>query len=286
MRSVWAFIRLSRPHFLLGGILLFAVGGFSGDGIDTTRYVVAQIMVSAAQITAHYVNEYADIEVDRLVTNRTFFSGGSGVLTAGTFEPIVARRAAIVSSAIAVIAAGVVSTYSAPAAALGLAALAISWAYSMPPVRLLDTGLGEVATTLVVAAVVPVIGSLAQGGSQPKELWWSIAVLTPIHFAMMLAFEIPDLDTDAAAGKRVLAVRIGRRHTTRVMAASVIVAGAIAATAGLVGGLAAPAAWGVLAGAVPASVAAIGLKRNNFSMLTAAAVATLAVVALAILVGS
>ncbi len=286
MRTVSAFIRLSRPHFLLGGVLLFAVGAFSGEEVDAARYVIAQIMVTAAQITAHYVNEYADVEVDSFVTNRTFFSGGSGVLTAHIFEPLLARHAAMVSSAIAVSAAAIVATYSLPAAALGVATLGVSWAYSMPPVRLLDTGLGELATTLVVAAAVPLIGSLAQGGSTPESLWWSIAVLVPIHFGMMLAFEIPDLETDAEAGKRVLAVRIGRQVTIQLMAFLVIVAGIVAVVAGVIGAIAALAAWGVLAAAVPAVIAAEGLRRNNYSILTAAAVATLVVAGSALLAGS
>ena len=285
MRTVTAFIRLSRPHFLLGGVLLFAVGAFSGGKVDATRYLIAQIMVTAAQITAHYVNEYADVEVDVHVTNRTFFSGGSGVLTAQVFEPIVARRAALVTSAIAVGAAAVVATYSIPAAALGLASLAISWAYSMPPLRLLDTGLGEIATTLVVAAALPLIGSLAQSGSLPASLWWSIAILVPIHFAMMLAFEIPDLDTDAKVGKRVLAVRVGRPSTIRLMALLVIAAGTVAAVAGLVGAIAPLSAWGVSAGLVPVWIAAQGLRRNNYPVLTAAAVAALVVVGIALLAG-
>jgi 1,4-dihydroxy-2-naphthoate octaprenyltransferase len=262
------------------------VGAFSGGEVDWTRYLVAQIMVTAAQITAHYVNEYADVEVDLHVTNRTFFSGGSGVLTADIFDPLVARHAAVVSSAIAVSAAAIVATFSVPAAVLGLVTLAISWAYSMPPVRLLGTGLGELATTLVVAVAVPLIGSLAQDGPQSASLGWSIAVLVPIHLAMMLAFEIPDLETDAAAGKRVLAVRIGRRRTIRFMALLAITAGTIAALAGLIGAIAAPAAWGVLVGGFPLLIAAEGLRKRNYPVLTAAAVATLVVAGIALLAGS
>jgi 1,4-dihydroxy-2-naphthoate octaprenyltransferase len=286
MRTVSAFIQLSRPHFLLGGLLLFAVGAFSGGEVDGTRYVIAQIMVTAAQITAHYVNEYADVEVDRHVTNRTFFSGGSGVLTADIFDPLVARHAAVVTSAITVSVAAIVATFSVPAAVLGLVTLVISWLYSMPPVRLLGTGLGEVATSLVVAAAVPLIGSLAQGGPQSASLCWSVAVLVPIHLAMMLAFEIPDLETDAAAGKRVLAVRIGRPRTIRLMALLAITAATIAAVAGLTGAIAASASWGILVGGVPSLIAAEGLRRNNYPILTGAAVATLAVVSIALLAGS
>lgn len=285
MRKVSAFIQLSRPHFLLGGVLLFAVGSFSGGRgeVDVSRYVIAQIMVTASQITAHYVNEYADVDADRHVTNRTFFSGGSGILTAAIFDPVLARHAAVVSSAIAVSAAAIVATFSVSAAVLGLATLVISWVYSMPPMRLLGTGFGEFATTMVVAVAVPLIGWLVQSGPQTASLLWSIAVLFPVHFAMILAFEIPDLETDAAAGKRVLAVRIGRRWTIRVMAVCALAAAVLASIAGLVGAIAATTAWGALGGGVPALIAAVGLRRNHYPVVTAAAVATLVVVGIALL---
>ena len=77
MISLMAFLRLSRPHFLMGGVLMYAVGVAQGKAIGIATYLLGQAMVSAAQVTAHYVNEYADVEADRLVKNRTMFSGGS-----------------------------------------------------------------------------------------------------------------------------------------------------------------------------------------------------------------
>ena len=285
VRSVWAFVRLSRPHFLVGGFLMFAVGAAATRRLDLFGYAIGQVVVTAGQVTAHYVNEFADVEPDKGVVHRTFFSGGSGVLTGGLLPVSVAIRAALVSTAIAVAAAGVLAGRSVPAALLGLVAVGISWSYSMPPLRLLDTGWGEGAASLVVAAIVPLIGGFAQGAVPAAPLWWSVAILLPIHLAMMLAFELPDLETDRAAGKRVLAVRVGRRSTAGLITLLLVGASVVAALAGFGNGLPTVAMWGTAAGIPPALVMLMAIRRRQNGLLTVSAVATLVFVGVGLLVG-
>lgn len=225
--GVLGLVRLSRPHFLLGGALMYAMGVASGTSIAVGTYLLGQAMVTTAQLTAHYVNEYSDVEADRLVVNRTFFSGGSGVLAEESASPRVALRLALISSTITVISVVLVAFISLPAALLGFVALGVSWAYSMPPVRLLSTGWGELATSLVVTIAVPIIGVLITGSVPGRSLLTVSAILLPIHMAMMLVFEIPDLASDRIAAKTVLAVRIGESKTLGVAFALYVVAALI-----------------------------------------------------------
>lgn len=213
MRAIAAFIQLSRLHFLFGGALMYAIGVASGGEVSIGGYLLGQLMVTSAQLTAHYVNEYADVEADRLVTNRTFFSGGSGALVDDDISPKLALHAARTTSAVAVAAMVGVALLAPAAALLGGVALAVSWGYSMPPARLLNTGWGELVTSLVVVVVVPMIGAFISGAPASPALWWAMAVLLPVHIAMMLVFEIPDSATDREAGKTVLAVRLGEAST-------------------------------------------------------------------------
>lgn len=279
MARLGAFLLLSRPHFLLGGVVLFALGALPAAEIDLTAYLWGQLMVTSTQLVAHYANEYADFEADRLVEHRTVFSGGSGVLVSGRLAPAVALRAAFVASGVALVGV-VVFVFTAPlVAVLGLIALGVSWAYSVEPFRLLGTGSGEVVTSLVVGGVLPVVGASTQGLALRADLWWSIAVLVPAHIGMMIAFELPDLDSDRRAGKRVLAVRLGPAAATAVM----LVAWGLAV--GLM--LVAPIA-GVPAPAAPAvaALAALSLfasRRSAFNLATVAAVGVLVVTSLLLL---
>ncbi|MFZ0491654.1 MAG: prenyltransferase [Acidimicrobiia bacterium] len=279
MGPLLAFVKLSRPHFLLGGALLFALGSAGAGDIAWLEYALGQAMVTSMQITAHFVNEYADREVDRGVDRRTMFSGGSGVLVSGDLKPEVALRAAWASTTIGVILAAVVAVGSPLAAGVGLIALAVSWGYSMPPIRLLGTGWGELATSLVVVVAVPVIGWTVQQAPASVALWWAIGILLPVHMAMMLAFELPDIESDAAAGKRVLGVRLGEARSGRLIAIMLVLAAVIAVIGVAVGGIAGGAAWAVAAGLIPA-LALLGAARNrNYAAATLAAVSTLVVMA-------
>lgn len=284
MKTV-AFLRLTRPHFLVGGVLMMALGAVSAPVGDIRRYLLAQLMVTSAQVTAHYVNEYADFEADTLVAHRTFFSGGSGVLPAGSLDRRVALLAGRISSVIAIGAAIVVAGWSVPAAMLGLVALTVSWAYSMPPIRLLGTGWGEVATSLVVAGLVPCIAALSLGGNLTAPLLWSIAILIPIHLMMMLVFELPDLTTDTVAGKRGLAVRIGHRRSVQLIAMLIATGAVVAALGRMSDGLPARAAIGVAAAAVPALAVIYSAPRERPQFLTSAAVATFAAAGIGLVTG-
>jgi 1,4-dihydroxy-2-naphthoate octaprenyltransferase len=284
MGRLWAFVRLSRPHFLLGGALLFALGSAGAGDIAWLQYALGQAMVTSMQITAHFVNEYADREVDRAIDRRTMFSGGSGVLVSGDLKPEVALRAAWASTTIGVILAAVVAVGSPLAAGIGLIALAVSWGYSMPPIRLLGTGWGELATSLVVVVAVPVIGWAVQQAPASVALWWAVGILLPVHMAMMLAFELPDIESDAVAGKRVLGVRLGEARSGRLIAIMLVLAGAIAMMGVAVGGIAGGAAWAVAAGLIPALILLGAARNRSYAVATLAAVSTLVVTAGALVV--
>ncbi|MGZ8754615.1 MAG: UbiA family prenyltransferase, partial [Acidimicrobiia bacterium] len=166
---------------------------------------------------------------------------------------------------------------------LGVAALAISWSYSMPPLRLLGSGFGELAASVVVAGIVPLMGAFSQGGTITGVLWWSIAIVLPLHVAMMLAFELPDLETDAMAGKRVLAVRIGRTGT-RVLIVLLLVAG-FAAVWGLEKSEQVRVWVAILFGLPSATVILVAMLRDQAGLLTGSAVATLVLTAAGLLAG-
>lgn len=279
-----ALLRLMRPHFLLGGALLFALGVTTAGGVSPTAYVLGQTMVSAIQLTAHVVNEYADAAADAAVRNRTWFSGGSGVIADGPVGRHTALRVAWVTSGVSLVAIGLVAARSPLAGAIGTAALAVAWAYSIDPIRLLGTGTGEVVTTLVVAAGVPLTGALADGGPVTGELWWAIGVLLPTHLGMMLGFELPDLESDRDAGKRVLAVRLGFSTTRRCVVTLFTAGGATLAAGVVAGSLPSGAGWAASA-AAPAVMTAAGMARERWAVVTLGSVATLVVASVGLIGG-
>jgi len=247
----WLFLRLSRPFFLLGGFLLFALGtsmaAAAGHPVHFVPYLQGQAIVSMLQLAVHYSNEYFDAPGDALNRQRTAFSGGSGAIgTQGLPRPI-ALSSAVVCLALAALVAGrmIFAGGIASLSWLVLAAIIIgAWFYSAPPVRLMSTGVGEIAASLVVAGLVPAFAFTLQAGSLDSRLVVALTPLALLHFAMLLNLEVPDEHSDREAGKRTLVVRWG-------------VATALQLHAALVVGALVLLAMGVLASRLPLSPAAL-----------------------------
>ena len=97
--------------------------------------------------------------------------------------------------------------------------------------------------------------------------------------AMMLAFELPDLESDAAAGKRVLGVRLGEARSGRLIALMLVLAAVIAVIGVGLGGIGAGAGLAVAAGLIPALILLGAARSHNYALTTFAAVSTLVVAA-------
>lgn len=233
LKTGWNFLRLTRPLFLLGGVLLYWMGTLAaatmGIHLDLWKYMTGQIMVTSIQLMTHYSNEYFDLEGDRLNNSRTWFSGGSGVLATGEIPPQTALYAAI-TFALLSCGALVISSFMVPAVSiLGLLGLVTAWSYSGPPLALERTGWGELTASVLVAVFVPLVGYTMQSGVNINLV--ILVAGTPlilIHLAMLIAFQIPDRFADAESGKRTLVVRLGlpagiRLHNIALLVAACLI---------------------------------------------------------------
>ena len=229
MRRLMAFVRLGRPQFLVGGFVLYGLGGAlavaGGAAFDSWRYAWGQLVVTATQLMTHYANDYFDLEADRANRTPTRWSGGSRILPDGALAPEVALRA---SRVLLVIAAGAASVMARRVGLgpllLSAAMIGLAWGYSAPPLRLCARGLGELTTALVVTLLVPLFGYDLQAGALAGPIFFAAALPCALQFAMLLAIEFPDAAGDAAVGKRTLVVRLGALPAARLYAATTLAA--------------------------------------------------------------
>jgi 1,4-dihydroxy-2-naphthoate octaprenyltransferase len=225
-----AFLKLGRPQFLIGGLLLFALGSTlasaQGVGINWQRYVWGQATITAAQWMTHYSNDYFDLDADRANSTPTRWSGGSRVLVSGLVAPRAALAASVVLGTVALVAACILAALpDSPRLVLPLALLIIvlSWCYSSPPLRLLSRGLGEATTAFVVTLLTPLLGFYVQSGTLRLLLFLACFPLCCLQFSMLLTIELPDAAGDAEGGKRTLVVRRGAEWAARCSAALLVV---------------------------------------------------------------
>jgi len=192
------------------------VAVYERHAFSVLGWIVSQWIVTAFQLMTHYANEYFDRDGDRL-SDRTAFSGGSGVLPEGVLPPRVALIAALTTAATGFAGIAVLFVNDNPmAGACALAVAALAWWYSAPPLRLTASGFGEINTTLVVGILVPLLAFAAQTASLDALAIVSTLPAACAMFAMMICVEIPDRDSDRASGKRNLVVRYGYENAARL----------------------------------------------------------------------
>jgi 1,4-dihydroxy-2-naphthoate octaprenyltransferase len=215
-RAIRLFVKLSRPFFLLGAALVYALGvgiaRYLGVRVDWGVYIIGQAWVTTMQLATHYFNEYFDSPADAANTNRTRFSGGSGALGKDGLPRDIALWAGIASltgvASFTIMIMRVIGLEPALWLIIGMIFLG-AFFYSIPPIRLVESGYGELTTSIVVASLVPAFAFMLQYGSFHRLVAMSTFPLIAIHMAMMLAFELPDYANDLKFEKLTLMVRIG-----------------------------------------------------------------------------
>lgn len=216
MRTISLFIRLSRPLFLVGGMLLYALGvgiaRYLGTQIDWSLYFIGQIYVITMQLSANFLKEYFDFPADNDNPNRTIFSGGSGAVGKGKLSKETVMWAALTTLTI-LASLTVVLVNVAPFSPLLITIVVFaflgSFFYSVPPIRLAYSGYGELTASILVANIVPIFAYVIQVQEFHRLLAMTTFPLTALHLAMMIAFEFPGYLNDIKHEKLTLLVRLG-----------------------------------------------------------------------------
>ncbi len=226
-----ALIRLARPSFLLGGLVLHGLGVAMARGesrpLDAQALLWGQLVVTMGQLLTHFSNDYFDRVADELHPQRPQWSGGSGVLPEGLLPARWALVAACCAGGAALLAAARLALLIRPSALTALllgGAIVLAWSYSSPPLRLHATGLGELAGAGLLAILTPLTGYHLQGGTRHMSTVLALLPLAALQLAMLLNVSLPDVHSDGAAGKRTLAVRIGPRRAAMVAALTYLAA--------------------------------------------------------------
>ena len=231
-----AFVALGRPKFLVYSLLFYGLGSaavvYEGRSLDFGWWVEGQLFVWSTHLMTHYCNDYFDLEADSANLAPTRWTGGSRVLVEGRLRPMTGLATAFVLLFVALGLA--LAMPAARARWLALATIALAWFYTAPPLRLNYRGLGEVTVATVLGVSVPLLAYALQSGRlrAPAALLGALVPIFALQTARMLQMNLADHDGDRAAGKRTLAVALGRRLARQTIAAGQVFAyGAIVALA-------------------------------------------------------
>ena len=190
-------------------VYLGSAVAFTLDRFEPVLALLALVVSLFLQIGVNYANDYSDgirgTDDDRV--------GPQRITAAGLARPDAVKRAAFITFGIAMAAGLVIVVVTSQWWLLGIGALAVlaAWFYTGGKSPYGYAGLGEVAVFVFFGLVATVGTNFIQ-----TLLIDPLAVLVGIAFgfyatAVLLVNNIRDIDTDTKAGKKTLAVRLGRK---------------------------------------------------------------------------
>ncbi len=228
MATVRAWFLETRPSFLLLVPVCVLVGIATAvydsptHSLNGLHFGLALLGALLAHISVNVLNEYSDYRTGiDFKTNKTPFSGGSGILPAGLLDP---RKVYIfgVTCLLAVAAIGVyfIYEYGWPIVPLGLLGILVVYFYTTHLTR-----------NPLVCAVAPGLGFgplivLGTYFTQTGEYALSagLASMIPGFLVsnLLLLNQFPDVDADREGARYHLPIAVGRRQSARIYALLIV----------------------------------------------------------------
>lgn len=203
----------ARPRTLPAAIapVVAGTGAAVLDGAAVWWKAATALGVSLAlQVGVNYANDYSDgvrgTDDDRV--------GPLRLVGSGSATPQAVKRAAIVSLLVAAVLGLLLAATTAWwLLAVGAFAMVAAWTYTGGPKPYGYLGLGELSV-FVFFGLVAVVGTTYV--QLERVTWPSVAAgvtVGALACAILVANNLRDVETDAASGKRTLAVQLGARRT-------------------------------------------------------------------------
>lgn len=212
--SLKAWLLASRPKTLAAAIVPVLVGTAVAvaDGTFAAPAALAALVgASLIQIGTNFANDYFDAKSGADNEDRL---GPTRVVQAGLIEPSAVKTATFVTFGLsALVGAYLIWVGGWPILAIGVASILSGLAYTGGPYPLGYNGLGDVFVFIFFGLIAVTATHYVQA------LEWSTTALVasvPIGLlstAILIVNNYRDVDTDRVAGKRTLAVRLGRPAT-------------------------------------------------------------------------
>lgn len=216
--------RGARPRTLGAGLVPVVLGTAAAGHLIAWRFAAALLVAAGLQIGVNFANDYFD-GVRGVDTKERM--GPPRLTQSGAASPRAVLTAALICLAVAAFAGLALALATAPIMVLGVGALALCAAllYSGGPRPYAGLGLGELMVFIFFGLVATCGSAFVMVETVPAAAWWSGAVMGLLAVSILVANNLRDIPTDAASGKRTLAVRIGDARTRMLYRACIVAAG-------------------------------------------------------------
>ncbi|NNC40827.1 MAG: 1,4-dihydroxy-2-naphthoate polyprenyltransferase [Acidimicrobiia bacterium] len=226
-RAWW---QAARPHTLPAAAtpVLVGAGLATGDGVFRWGpFLAAMFGALAIQVAANFTNDLSDARKGADTDARI---GPPRMVASG----IISERQMAAATAAAFVLASIAGVYLIVEAgwviaAIGLTSIVAAIGYVGGPRPYGYRGLGELFVFVFFGLIATVTSRYVHDQSAPLDAWLLAIPVGLLVTAILVANNVRDIETDAEAGKRTLAVIIGRERTRTLFA--VLVFGSFVAIA-------------------------------------------------------
>lgn len=200
-------IEAARPRTLVAGVVPVLVGTAASEAFSLPRFAGALVVAVGMQVGVNFANDYFDA-VKGVDTEHRL--GPRRLTSAGLISPAAMRAATAVTFAIAVAAGlGLAAVAGWELAVVGAISLLAALGYSGGPWPYASKGLGEPFVFVFFGLVATVGSSYVQVEQVTAPAVTSAVPVGLLATAILIVNNLRDIHTDAASGKRTLAVRQG-----------------------------------------------------------------------------
>lgn len=208
--KVWVMAaRLPTLPAAIAPVLVGTAAGVAAGAFRPLPFLAALVAAVLIQIGTNYANDLSDFHRGADTAQRL---GPVRVTQRGLVTPEQMKRATILTfGAAALVGLYLVIVGGWPILVIGLLSILCGWAYTGGPWPFGYHGLGDLFV-FIFFGVIAVTGSAYLQSGTVDAL--SLAVSVPVGLLVtniLVINNLRDIDTDRAAGKRTLAVRIGAR---------------------------------------------------------------------------
>lgn len=226
----------ARPATLpaaVGPVLIGASSAWRAGEFVLLPFVVVLFCALAIQVGVNYANDLADAEkgADTEARIGPVRAVSAGMITAGDM-----RRGVAVAFGLAALGGVYLIWYAGwPIFVIGVVSIIAALGYTNGPIPYGYYGLGELFVFVFFGLVATAGTRYVFSPSVPSDVWTGGVVMGLLAAAILEANNIRDIDTDRDAGKRTLAVMIGRDRARTVYAATIVSAFIVILFGSLVG---------------------------------------------------
>lgn len=204
----------ARPRTLPAAVTPVVVGSslaLADDAFRWDAFVAALVGALAIQVAANFANDASDASRGADTPDRI---GPTRVVASGLLPARSVWAATWLSFGVAAL-AGVwlIAIAGWVVAVIGVASIIATLGYVGGPVPYGYRGLGEVFVFVFFGIVATVGSRYVHDRTAPLDAWALAVPVGALIAAILVANNLRDIPTDAAAGKRTLAVLMGRRRT-------------------------------------------------------------------------